>query len=108
MALSNWVIMISPLMPHLAEELWHNMGNSSLVVNQKWPKANINYIKESVINLVIQINGKKKLIQNIPEGLSKDEISDIAIKCLIKKGMYQNQVLKKIIVIPNKVVNLVI
>ena len=52
--------------------------------------------------------GKKKLIQNIPEGLSKDEISDIAIKCLIKKGMYQNQVLKKIVVIPNKVVNLVI
>ena len=108
MALSNWVIMISPVMPHLAEELWRNMGNSLLVVNQKWPKADINYIKESVINLVIQINGKKKLIQNIPEGLSKDEISDIAIKCLMKKGMYQNQKLKKIIVIPDKIVNLVI
>jgi len=108
LALSNWVIMISPLMPHLAEELWHNMGNKLLVVNQKWPKVDINYIKENFINLVIQINGKKKLIQNIPEGLSKEEISDIAIKCLIKKGMYQNQKLKKIIAIPDKIVNLVI
>ena len=107
-ALSNWVIMISPIMPHLAEELWSTMGYDNLVVYQDWPKTNKNYIKEENINLVIQINGKKKLIQNIPEGLSKEEISDIAIKCLIKKGMYQNQKLKKIIAIPDKIVNLVI
>ena len=107
-ALYNWVIMISPIMPHLAEELWSIMGYNNLVVNQSWPKTNKNYIKEENINLVIQINGKKKLIQNINKGLSKDEISNFAIKCLIRKGMYQNQKLKKIIVIPDKIVNLVI
>ena len=95
-------------MPHLAEELWSTMGYKNLVVEESWPKINKNYIKEDNINLVIQINGKKKLIQNIAKGLSKDETSNIAIKCLIKKGMYQNQKLKKIIVIPDKIVNLVI
>ena len=95
-------------MPHLAEELWHIMGYKSLVVDEGWPKTNKNYIKEENVNLVIQINGKKKLIQKTAKGLSKDEISDIAIKCLIKKGMYQNQKLKKIIVIVDKIVNLVI
>ena len=106
--LSNWVIMISPIMPHLAEELWSIMGYNNLVVNESWPKINKNYIKENNVNLVIQINGKKKLIQNITKGLSKNETSDIAIKCLIKKRMYQNQKLKKIIVIPDKIVNFVI
>ena len=108
LALSNWVIMISPLMPHLAEELWNNMGNRLLVVDQKWPKVDTNYIKENDINLMIQINGKKKMIHNISKGLSKNEISAIAIKCLIDKGLYQNQKLKKIIVIPDRIVNLVI
>ena len=107
-ALYNWVIMISPIMPHLAEELWSIMGYNNLVVNESWPKINKNYIKENNVNLVIQINGKKKLIQNITKGLSKNETSDIAIKCLIKKRMYQNQKLKKIIVIPDKIVNFVI
>ena len=95
-------------MPHLAEELWSIMGYNNLVVNESWPKINKNYIKENNVNLVIQINGKKKLIQNITKGLSKNETSDIAIKCLIKKRMYQNQKLKKIIVIPDKIVNFVI
>ncbi|MDA9558718.1 leucine--tRNA ligase [Alphaproteobacteria bacterium] len=107
-ALSNWVIMISPIIPHLAEELWSTMGYDNLVIYQSWPKTNKNYIKEENINLVIQINGKKKLIQSIARGLSKDEISDIAINSLKNKGMYQNKKLKKIIVIPDKVVNLVI
>jgi leucyl-tRNA synthetase len=107
-ALTNWIIMISPIIPHLAEELWSTMGYDNLVVYQDWPKTNKNYIKEENINLVIQINGKKKLIQSIARGLSKNEVSDIAIKCLVNKGLYQNQKLKKIIVVPDKVANLVI
>ena len=95
-------------MPHLAEELWRIMGNTELVVNEVWPKINKSYIKKEDINLVIQINGKKKIIQNIPKGLSKDEVSDFAIKCLINRGMYKNQKLKKVIVIPDRIVNLVI
>ncbi len=107
-ALSNWVIMISPLMPHLAEELWSIMGNNLLVVDQKWPQPNKNYIQEHNVNLVIQINGKKKLIESISKGLSRDETSDIAIKCLIDKGLYKNQKLKNIIIVPDRIVNLVI
>ena len=95
-------------MPHFAEELWRIMGNTKLVINEVWPKVNKDYIKKENINLVIQINGKKKLIHNIPKGLSKDEISSLAIKCLISKDMYHNQKLKKVIVVPDRIVNLVI
>ena len=53
--------MISPLAPHLAEELWQLLGYKSLVSEQKWPRYENKFLTEENINLIVQINGKKKL-----------------------------------------------
>ena len=109
-ALSNWVIMIGPLMPHLAEELWKKLGypESSLVVNQKWPTFNPKYLEEEKVNLVIQINGKKKAVLEVDKGLSKDGTSEVVLQSLKNKTFLENKKIKKIIVVPDKIVNLVI
>ena len=59
------------------------------------------------VNLVIQLNGKKKVIHTIKKGLSKEKTAKIAIKCLQDKNIYKNEKQKKIIVIPDRIVNIV-
>ena len=106
-ALSNWVIMISPLAPHLAEELWKILGYKSLVAEQMWPKYENKFLIEDNINLIIQINGKKKLVVNIKKGLTKEQtkqtiLDNSAIQKIIKDKNY-----KKIIIVPDRIVNFV-
>ena len=107
-ALSSWVIMISPLAPHLAEELWKILGYKSLVAEQMWPKYENKFLIEENINLIIQVNGKKKLVINVKKGLTKEQtertiLDNSTIKKIIESNNY-----KKIIIVPDRVVNLVI
>ena len=79
--LSKWVILISPMIPHLAEELWKKLGyGPSLVSSQSWPKADLSYISNTNVNIVIQVNGKKKLVLTIPKGLGIDETKKLLIE----------------------------
>tara|TARA_X000000950_G_scaffold5895_1_gene6312 strand:- start:2051 stop:4618 length:2568 start_codon:yes stop_codon:yes gene_type:complete len=106
--LSTWVIMISPLAPHLAEELWQILGYKSLVSKQKWPKYESKYITEENVNLIVQVNGKKRLVMNIKRGFTKELTESIVLKndSIIK--IIKNNKYKKIIIIPDRVVNIVI
>ena len=99
--------MISPLAPHLAEELWKILGYKSLVAEQMWPKYENKFLIEDNINLIIQINGKKKLVVNIKKGLTKEQtkqtiLDNSAIQKIIKDKNY-----KKIIIVPDRIVNFV-
>ena len=107
-ALSNWVIMISPLAPHLAEELWQKLGHKSLVSLQKWPKHENKFLTEENTNLIVQINGKKKLVMNIKKGLTKEQTEKIVLENSSIIKIIESSNYKKIIIIPDRVVNLVI
>ena len=107
-ALSDWVIMISPLTPHLAEELWKLLGYKNLVAEQKWPEYEKKFLIEKNINLIIQINGKKKLVMNVQKGLTKEETEKFVLESIDLKKILKNNSYKKIIIIPDRVVNLVI
>ena len=99
---------MSPLAPHLSEELWQLLGYKSLVSEQKWPKYENKLLTEENINLIVQINGKKKSVINIKKGLTKEQTERIVLenKAIIKT--MENNKYKKIIIIPNRVVNIVI
>ena len=107
--LSVWTIMAAPMMPHLAEELWKLLGNEKTNVHQQdWPVANTKYLEKEKINLVIQINGKKKLVLNITKGLTKKEIEKTVLQTQEIINNLENKSIKKIIIIPNRVCNLVV
>ena len=107
-ALSKWVIMISPLAPHLAEELWQKLGYKNLVAEQKWPKFENKFLIEKNVNLIIQINGKKKLVIKIKKGLTKEQTKQTVLENSAIKRIIESNSYKKIIVVPDRVVNLVI
>ena len=107
-ALSKWVIMISPLAPHMAEELWQLLGYKSLVSEQKWPRYQNKFLKEENINLIVQINGKKKLVISLKKDLTKEQTGRIVLKNSTIMKIIKNNKYKKIIVVPNRVVNIVI
>ena len=107
-ALSKWVIMLSPLAPHLAEELWQLLGYKNLVAEQKWPRYENKFLTEENINLIVQINGKKKLIINIKKGLTKEQTERIVLENRAIIKIIESNNYKKIIIVPDRVVNLVI
>ena len=107
-ALSNWVIMISPLAPHLAEELWQKLGYKSLVSLQKWPKHEDKFLAKEKIKLIKQINGKKKLVMNVKKGLTKKQTETIVLENSTIIKIIESNKYKKIIIVPDRVVNIVI
>ena len=85
------------------------MGNEKTNVHQQdWPVANTKYLEKEKINLVIQINGKKKLVLNITKGLTKKEIEKTVLQKHEILSNLENKSVKKIIIIPDRVCNLVV
>ena len=108
-ALTKWIILISPMVPHFAEELWKKLGyKNTLVIEEKWPVAKMRYIKNTNVNIVVQINGKKKLILNIPKDLSIQETQELLLKRNEVKSLIGKHEIIKVIVVPNKIFSLVI
>ena len=95
------------MVPHLAEELWNSLGNENLISDEYWPKIDLNYIKKNNVKMPIQINGKVRAVIEVPIDLNKVDIEKIALK---EKNVlkFLNKIPKKVIIIPNRVVNFVI
>ena len=108
-SLTKWIILISPMTPHLAEELWKKIGyKNSLVSEQVWPKANLKFISDANVNIVIQVNGKKKLVLKIPKDLTVEETKDLLMEKDDIKEILGNNKIKKLITVPNKIFSIVI
>ena len=98
----------SPFSPHIAEELWKTIGNTQSIHLQSWPKFDASAIEQDSFKLMIQINGKVRGSIDASKNLSKDELGDIAIKSDAAQKWIDGKEPKRIIVIPNKLVNIVI
>ena len=105
--ISRLLVLINPMVPHISEELWHSLGNKNLISNENWPKIDLNYIKKSNVKIPIQVNGKVRAVVEVPINLSNKDIEQIALKeeNVLK---FLNKSPKKVIIIPNRVVNFVI
>ena len=106
--LKNLLIILSPFAPHLAEELWQTLKFKGLCSQQSWPKVNEKLIKEERVLLIVQINGKVRDKIEINAGLDQNQAEGIVLQSeKIKALIGQNEV-KKIIFVPNKLINIVI
>ena len=101
------LILINPMVPHLAEELWSSLKNKDIIANESWPQVDLNYIQKNKINIPIQVNGKVRAVIEVPMDTNKKEIEEIALK---EKNVlkFLNNNPKKVIIIPNRVVNFVV
>ena len=106
--LEKLIILIAPFAPHLAEELWHSIGNSTTVCDAEWPEFKEEYLVESMVNYAVSFNGKARFNIQVPNGTSKEEVEKLALENPNSEKWIDGKTPKKIIVVPNKIVNIVI
>ena len=101
-------IMVSPYAPHLAEELWHQMGHEDSVVTQKFPEFVESYVVENNFTYPVSVNGKKRFDLELPITLSPAEIEKAAIETPEAAKWIGDKSIKKVVVVPKKIINIVI
>ncbi len=102
------VLMLSPFAPHVADELWNMIGNETFTFEEKWPEFNEELTVENSFNLVIQINGKVRDMIPAKIGISKEEAEKLAFESEKTRKFTEGKEIVKVIVVPNKLVNIVV
>ncbi len=106
--LEQLIVVLAPFAPHIAEELWHTLGNTTTVCDAKWPKFNEEYLKESTVTMAVSFNGKARFNIEVAAGTPQPEIEKIALEHEGAAKWLEGKMVKKIIVVPNKIVNIVL
>ncbi len=102
------VIMLAPMAPHLAEELWEMLGHTESLHGEEWPQYSAELAEEEQVEVVIQINGRVRGKIRVDAGLPEDELAERAFgDPKIEQLLRGARVLKRV-VIPNKLVNVVV
>ena len=106
--LDKVILLIAPFAPHIADELWEIIGNTTFTFEEEWPAFEEELTKEHKMNLVVQINGKIR--ETIPAkiGLPKEEYEKLAFDSEKIKKAVEGKEIVKVIVVPNKLVNIVV
>ena len=99
---------ISPMMPHLAEECWARLGYNTLVTDQPWPEIESALLVDDTITIAVQLNGKRRAELKIARNAGKDEIEAAAMALDAVVRALDGRQPKKIIVVPQRIVNVVV
>ncbi len=102
------VVLLAPFAPHIAEELWHVLGHDTTVCDAEWPTWNEDYLKESMVKYTVLFNGKPRYNIEVPAGTAQDEVQRIALSDAGAERWLDGKQPKKVIVVPNKIVNVVV
>lgn len=107
-AVENVVLLISPFAPHIAEELWVELGHEAGVMNAEWPTVNEEALKRDAITMAVQVNGKVRDEINVSTSASKDEIEATAMASEKVKTWLEGKTIRKVIVVPGRLVNIAV
>ena len=106
--LSDLVKLIAPFAPHIAEELWQALGNQTTVCDAQWPKYDESFLKEDSITYSISFNGKTRFTLDFPADATQQEIQDAVLANEKAQSYINGQTIRKVIVVPRKIVNIVL
>lgn len=103
----GFVQLLAPIAPHIGEELWQILGNEESLTYVPWPTYDEAALVEDEVEVVFQVNGKLRGKQNVARGLSKEELEQIAINHEAVKEFIEGKTVRKVIAVPDKLVNIV-
>jgi leucyl-tRNA synthetase len=106
-ALEAVVLMLSPIIPHICHTLWRELGHSGAVVDCAWPECDHDALVQDSIALVIQVNGKVRGRINVPAGAAQADLEELVLNEPNVMKHIQDKPVKKFIVVPGKLVNVV-
>ena len=102
------ILLLSPIVPHFAEELWQILGQEGSVIRQPWPKFDPRLLIEETVTVVIQVNGKLRSKIDVPADIAEDKLKELILGDEKLAPWIQNKPIKKFIIVPQKLVNLVL
>ena len=106
--MEQYLIVLAPFAPHIAEELWHVLGNETTICDAQWPEYNEEYLKESTIKIAVSFNGKARYTIDVPAEASKEDVEKAALSHENAAKWIEGKAIRKVIVVPGKIVNIVV
>ena len=107
-AIEALVTMLGPMMPHLAEEIWQGLGHGGMLADAPWPQADPALLKEDTVTIAVQVKGKLRDTMLVPRDSSDDAVREAALGLdKIQKALAGSEV-RKVIVVQNRIVNIVV
>lgn len=106
-ALEAAILLLAPITPHIAHSLWLALGNTSNVIDQPWPVVDEAALVKASMTIVVQVNGKVRSKLDVPSNISKEDVEQLALDNDNVKKFTDGKTVRKVIVVPNKLVNIV-
>jgi leucyl-tRNA synthetase len=106
-AADTLVLLMAPMMPHLAEECWAVLGHTTTVVDTPWPKAEAALLVDDHVTLGIQVNGKRRDEIRVPKGSTKEVLEPMVMQLEGVKRALDGKPVSKFIVVPDRIINIV-
>jgi leucyl-tRNA synthetase len=106
-AIENIVLMLSPIVPHITQQLWYELGHDELLAEIKWPLCDESALKRDEIELVVQVNGKLRSKINVAANADNDAIQAMALADEKIVTNIEGKTVRKVIVVPGRLVNIV-
>ncbi len=101
------LLLVAPMMPHLAEQAWANMGETGLIADAAWPPVDPALLVEDEVTIAIQVLGKLRDTVTVPKGMAREELEALALASEKVQRALDGKAVKKVIVVPDRLVNLV-
>ncbi len=106
--IERMLILLAPIAPHIAEELWSRIGNKESIFQEKWPEYDPSLVEEDVVTIVIQINGKVRDEIDVSSEISQKEVEKLAFDRKKVQNWIDDKEIKKTIFVPGKLINFVV
>ncbi|MEW4468566.1 leucine--tRNA ligase [Parasphingorhabdus sp. JC815] len=107
-AIRNLAIIVAPMVPHIAEEAWALLGNDGLIAAQPWPEVDESLLVEDEVTIAIQVRGKLRDTITVAQGSDKSALEELALASQKVQRIIDGADIKKVIVVPDRLVNIVI
>ncbi|HIY92695.1 MAG TPA: class I tRNA ligase family protein, partial [Candidatus Companilactobacillus pullicola] len=102
------VKLLAPIAPHMMEEIWNKLGHSESISYAAWPTYDESKLVSDTVEIIVQVNGKLRNKLEVATGTAKDELEKLALADEKVKKFTEGKNIVKVIVIPNKIVNIVV
>ena len=107
-AIESILLLLSPIVPHICHQLWLDINHDQPIIDAEWPKFDPSLLKSETSLIVIQVNGKLRSKLEVDASISEEELKSMALSDEKVMGFIEGNEIKKIIVIPEKLVNIVV
>ena len=106
-ALDSIVVMMSPIVPHVAHAMWQALGHDGAVVDEQWPQVDPAALVKSQIQMAVQVNGKVRAQISVPAEAGRSDIEKAALADENVRRFTEGSQIRKVIVVPGKLINIV-